>query len=58
MDRNQAVGIVWVVMGVIYGGIGAIVQEQMWWSIGAIVYALVAVTTPIWSKWLPDGSKQ
>lgn len=55
MSRNQYVGIIWVVFAIIYGVGSGIVQERWFTMGGAGVFAIIAVTIPIWRQWLPDG---
>lgn len=60
MKKSQSSGMVWAVLGIIYGVGGVLVGENWWWIGGAAVMAIVAVTSPVWSRWLPeieDGSK-
>lgn len=58
MNRNQLVGMVWVFLAVIYGVGGALVDERWWWLGGSIVFALVAVSTPLWSQMLPEDTRK
>lgn len=55
MSRNQYVGIIWVVFAIIYGFGSAFIQERWFFIGGAMVFALMAVTIPIWRQWLPDN---
>lgn len=55
MTRNQYVGIIWVVVAIIYG-VGVGIVDERWFSVGgALFFALMAVTVPIWRRWLPEG---
>ena len=54
MSRNQYVGIIWVVFAIIYGVGSGMVQERGFTYGGAAVFAIMAVTIPIWRQWLPD----
>ena len=55
MNRNQYVGIIWVVVAIVYGVGSGIILER-WFTVGgAVFFALMAVTVPIWRQWLPDG---
>lgn len=57
MSRDQAAGIVWVVVAIIYG-FGVPLIDERWFTIGgAMFFALLAVTMPIWRQWLPDNKK-
>lgn len=57
MSRDQATGIVWVVCAIIYG-FGVPMIDERWFTMGgAMFFALLAVTTPIWRKWLPTNSE-
>ncbi len=58
MSRVQAIGIVWVVVATVYG-VGVALVDERWFTVGgAMFFALLAVTTPIWRQWLPDTSNQ
>lgn len=55
MSRNQYVGIIWVVVAILYG-VGAGVIQERWFTLGgAVFFAIMAVTIPIWRQWLPDN---
>lgn len=55
MNRNQYVGIIWVVVAIVYGVGSGIIQERWFTGGGAMFFALMAVTVPIWRRWLPEG---
>ncbi|MCA9834523.1 MAG: hypothetical protein KC435_11275 [Thermomicrobiales bacterium] len=52
--KYQSSGIVWAVLGIIYGVGGVLVNQGWWWIGGSAFLAIVAVTTPIWRQWLPE----
>lgn len=53
MSRSQYVGIIWVVVAIIYGIGTAMIQERWFILGGAAVFAIMAVTIPIWRQWVP-----
>lgn len=57
MSRDQAAGIVWVVVAIVYG-FGVALIDERWFTVGgAMFFALLAVTMPIWRQWLPDNNR-
>lgn len=57
MSRNQYVGIIWVVVAIVYGVGSGLIQER-WFTVGgAMFFALLAVTIPIWRQWLPGDTE-
>ena len=55
MNRDQYVGIIWVVVAIADGAGSGIIQER-WFTVGgAMFFVLMAVTVPIWRRWLPEG---
>ena len=55
MNRNQYVGIIWVVVAIVYGVGTGILQDRWFTAGGAMFFALMAITVPIWRQWLPEG---
>lgn len=45
-------GMIWVVVAIIYGGAVAITGDGTVTMVGALLIALVAVTTPVWGKYI------
>lgn len=55
MDSKSAVGLVWVILGILYAAVGFLSD----WNgtvmiVGALIYAIVAVTSKYWSRALED----
>ncbi len=55
MDRNQNAGIVWAVVGIVYVIIMFLADFDTTVVVGALVIALIAVTSPWWRNFLPPG---
>ena len=55
MSRDQMTGIVWVVLAIVYGSaVGLTGGDNRFITVGgAMLFAIVAVTLPIWRNWLP-----
>lgn len=56
MDKNQNAGIVWAVVGIVYVIIMFLADfDTTVVVVGALVIALIAVTSPWWRNMLPPG---
>lgn len=55
MSQSKYVGIIWIASALVYGFGTAIIQDR-WFSIGgAVAFVLMAMTIPLWRRWLPGA---